>query len=64
MEWERGCEGQDTVLSLEKEEHARDKSGEAGGPAVAPCTVIVWERGREKWGKKSMEIFDPAGGHR
>lgn len=63
-EWER-CEGQDMVLSLGKEVHARDKSGEAEGPAIAPCPVVaVGKRKRETEQKSMKETFDPAGGHR
>lgn len=56
MEWERGREGQNMkVLSLGKEAHARDKSGEAGGPAIAPCTVIAVEKGEREAGQEKYE---------
>lgn len=51
-EWERGREGQGMVLCLGKKAHARDRSGEAGGPAITPCPVIAV--GKEK-GEAGLE---------
>lgn len=46
---------QDMVLSLGKEAHARDKSGEAEGSAIAPCPVIAVGKGKREAGQEKSE---------
>lgn len=54
-EWDKGCEGQDMVLSLGKKAHARDKSGEAEGPAIASCPVIAVGKGEREAGQEKYK---------
>lgn len=43
------------VLSLGKKAHARDKSEEAEGPAIAPCPVIAVGKGEREAGQEKYK---------